>query len=347
MEVRGKEGQNPEWMRLDFSKIFNDSRLEELVSSMLRHNEVYFTPTADKTAPSNYEFPDFGANRLRRVAQDHVCEELAYFTRRALAPVTDLPSLILMERRAGVWKRVLGACEAYSYSDGNIRRALQAQTSEQDRGEKEESETEGIEIMSTEKMTGNEVLVEVGVKSALAVMFTLLRQAWGQLAWQKQLERTLVTSNLAISSPFRAPAISLPNEVLRSVLEILKAIPPLSFSNQRSLSKLGVECLKQSSDFLLWVLSPDSLVDSEGKRLAAETTLSLTLQYGTLSSLLQWVEGMLSCLAGYQGRAQGEEEGEGRVTLPLVSREFCGHVIEELRARTVSVHKALACACVQ
>ena len=332
MEVRGKEGPNPEWVRLDMSSIFDNSRVEVLVSTMIRHNEVYFIPEADKTPAEKQEFPDFGANRLRKVAQKHVCDEIAYYTRRAVATVTDMPCLVIAERRLGVWRRVLGACEAYSYSDGNIRRALQAQTSEQDRGEKEVNETEGIEITPTEKLTGNEVLVEIGVKSALNMMFSLLRQAWQQLAWQKQLERTLITSNLAISTPFRAPTINLPNEVLRSALGILRAIPPLSFSNQRSISQLGIDCLKQSTEFLLWILSPESLVDEEGKRLAAENTLSIALQYGTLSSLLQWVDKMLSCLASYWVG----EGGEG-VVLPNVSREFCEHVMDEIRARTVSV----------
>lgn len=328
MEVRGKEGPNPQWVRLDMSKIFNNSLLETYVSTMMRHNEVYFIPEADKTPAEVHEYPDFGANRLRQVAQKQVCDEIAYYTRRAVATVTDMPCLVLAERRLGVWKRVLGACEAYSYSDGNIRRALQAQTSEQDRGEKELNETETIEIIPTEKLTGNEVLVEIGVKSTLSLMFTLLRQAWQQLAWQKQLEQTLVTSTLTVSTPFRAPTINLPNEVLRSTLGILKAIPPLSFSNQRSISKLGVDCLKQSTEFLLWILSPESLVDAEGKQLAVETTLSIALQYGTLSSLLQWVDRMLSCLSAYK-----DKDGE---KVPTLSREFCEHVSEEIRTRTVS-----------
>ena len=331
MEVRGKEGSNPEWVNMDFSMLMDYTAMEELIIKMLQLHEVFFMPEFNRSLPELMQYPDFGTNHFQKAAQDNIIDELAYHTRRSVSTVTDMPSYSIMERRVGLWRRLLAAFEADCYSDGNIRRAIQAQTSEQDRGEKDVDETDTIERRTTEKLSGNDILVEVGVKSTMAMMFALLRQAWEQLAWQKQLEQTLATSALRISSPqFRAPTINLPNEVLRSTLGILQAIPPLSFSNERSISSLGVGCLKQATDFLLWVLSPQSLVDGEGKRLAAETTLSIALQYGTLSSLLLWVERMLGCLAGYGG------ESSDRLQLPCLSREFCEHVEEELRARTVS-----------
>ena len=327
MEIQAKDGENPEWVSVDFSKMFDGNELQGLINSMLQNGEVFFSSTVDRTTPASFEFPDFGANRLCKAAQNHLCDELAYYTRRTVSTVSDMPSVLLIERRAGVWKRVLVACEGHCYSEGNLRKALQAQASEQD---PKENETEDLET-SAERKSSNEVLLEIGVKSALRMMFTLLQQAWGQLAWQRQLEKTLITSSLTITTPFRAPTISLPNEVLRSVLEILKAIPPLSFSNHCSLSKLSQECLKTSTEFLLWVLSPESLVDAEGKRLAAETVLTLTLHYGVLHSLLEWVDKMLACLASYHDR-----EGEEGVGPPLLSKEFCDHALEELRSRTVS-----------
>ena len=334
MEVRGREGTNPGWVGQDMTVIFDGAEVEALVNLLIRHGEVYFMPDSDKSPADLHEYPDFGAHRLQAAAQKNVCDEIAYYTRRAVSTVTDMPCTLFTERRVGLWRRVLGACEAHSYSDGNIRRALQAQTSEQDRGEKEVNELDTIEMKSTDKSSGNEILVEIGVKSALSMMFTLLRQAWEQLAWQKQLTQTLLTSTaLSLPQQFRAPTINLPNEVLRSALSILRGIPPLSFSNERSISGLGVHCLTQSTEFLLWILSPESLVDEEGKRLSAETTLSMALQYGTLSALLHWADRMLSCVASYQGKEEGE--GGRANTVPNLSRDFSEHVLEEIRARTV------------
>ena len=337
MEVRGKEGSHPEWINLDISRLLDYRGMEELIAKMLRLHEVFFMPEFNRSPAEKHDFPDFGANRLQKTGQKNVTDEIAYYTRRAVSTVTDMPCMAIAERRVGLWRRVLGACEAHCYSDGNIRRAIQSQTSEQDRGEKEMDETDTIERLSVEKLSGNEILVEIGVKSTLMMMFALLRQAWQQLAWQKQLERTLATTTLAVASPtqFRAPTINLPNEILRSTLVILQAIPPLSFSNERSISSLGVGCLKQSTDFLLWVLSPESMVDEEGKRLAAETTLSIALQYGTLGSLLLWVDRMFTCLASYGEREEGEDGRRERP--PCLSREFCDHVLDEIRARTVGV----------
>ena len=332
MEVRGRDGSHQEWAELDFSLLMDYKAMEELIKKMLRIHEAFFMPDFNRSA-DRMEYPDFGANRLMKYAQTNVIDEIAYYSRRAVMAIVDMPCMDIVERRAGLWRRVIEGVEGHCYSDGNIRRAIQAQTSEEDRGEREIDETESIERRSTERLSGNEILIEIGVQSTLAMMFALLRQAWEQLAWQKQLEQTLATSALGITSPeFRAPTVNLPNEVLRSTLRILRAIPPLSFSNERSISSLGVGCLKHSTEFLLWVLSPQSLVGCEGKRLAAETTLSIALQYGTLSSLLLWVDRMLNCLASYrEGEGEGEERG-----MPCLSREFCEHVNEELRARTVS-----------
>lgn len=346
--MRGKEGSHPEWVNVDRKKLLDYTGMEELIAKMLRIHEVFFMPEFNRSPAEKHEFPDFGAHRLSKDGQTNVIEEIAYYTRRAVSTVTDMPCMAIAERRAGLWRRMLSAVESHCYSEGNIRRALQAQTSEQDRGEKVEEETDAIERRTTEKLSGNKILVEIGVKSTLTMMFSLLRQAWQQLAWQKQLERTLATSTLALTSPtsptFRAPTINLPNEILRSTLGILQAIPPLSFSNERSISSLGVGCLKESTDFLLWVLSPESMVDDEGKRLAAETVLSISLQYGTLSSLLLWLERMLKCLAAYgvgkeEERGEEEEVKEERVREkpPCLSMEFCEHVLVELRARTVGV----------
>ena len=51
-----------------------------------------------------------------RVGHKHVCDEIAYYMRRGVATVTDMPCIMIVEHRYGVWKRVLQAREAHSYS---------------------------------------------------------------------------------------------------------------------------------------------------------------------------------------------------------------------------------------
>ena len=324
-----KETQNPQWVRCDLSAIFDIEGLQSLSDSVFDHREAAFT--VDKTAPAAYDFPDFGANCLQAAALKHLCEELSEYLERAVAPVSDVPAYILMERRAVVWERAIRACQMQVYSEANLRRVVAAVKKEDEvKDEGRKGETPSAVVTPAEKFSGNDVLVELGVKTGLSVVFSLLKQAWAQLAWQKQIDQQLQATGLSLpvsASPY--PVINLPNEVLRSVLGVLKGIPPLSLANLKALSKLSTTCLEQSTEFLDWTIQPDSWVDEEGKRLASEVILSLVLQRGSLNSVLEWAGKVLICLASYEGRPE-------EVVRPALSLEFCQNTLEELRQRTVS-----------
>ena len=327
-EVKAKDGQNPKWVRCDLGDIFRNESLQKLIEETLAQHEVTFTEETSIAPP--YDFPDFGASRLQPAALKHICSELGRYLERAVTSVTDIPSVIIIQRRAIVWERVIGACQEQIYSDTALRRVFAAMKKgeeefgkgKEEKGKKED--TPKVE-QSSEKLSGNEILVEVGVKASLSVVFSLLKQTWAQLAWQKQVEEQMKASGAVV--PFAG--VNLPNEVLRSVLDVLKGIPPLSLSNTKSLSHLGNSCLQQASEFLDWVLQPGSFVDAEGKRLAAEISFSLALQYGCLNNLIDWVEKVLACLICY--------EGKGEVMRPSLSLEFCRTALEEIRKRTVSI----------
>lgn len=319
--VKPKSGQNQKWVGCDLSQIFEPDSLQKLLEDA--QQEVSFAQ--DNSAPSAYDFPDFGANRLRPAALKHLCGELSGYLQRAVAPVSDIPACMILERRAAVWDRVRQACQQTSYEDSNhLRRVFVSLKEEEGEGKKEEKTTKSQD--TTEKLTGNEILIEVGVKTGLSVMFSMLRQAWAQLAWQRQLEQQLQATGAVV--PFPGGQVSLPNEVLRSILGVLKGIPPLSLANLKSLSKLSISCLEQSSEFLTWILQPDSNVDSEGKRLACEIIFSLALQHGNLNALIELVEKVLECLGKYEGNADAPK--------PSLSLEFCHSMLEEIRKRAVS-----------
>lgn len=324
------------------SEIFDLEKLQNFIDTLTSNKELSFK--VDSGAPLRYDFPDFGANKLQPTALKHLCLELSRYLKRAVSPTLEIPSTILLVRMGLVWHRVHEACGAEGYTRTNIQRVISALQKE------EQISTDGVSAIkaaknvseaSSAKLSSNEMLIEVGVKTGLSVVFSLLRQAWAQLAWQKQLELTLRQSGAAVpfpTSPGGAPVISLPNEVLKSVLDIMKGLPPLSLSNQRALSSLSSTCLTQSREFLDWIIRPDSFVDSDGKRLALEIMLGLTLQYGDLVSVLEWVAKMLEVLKVYQ--AEGEKEGDGErrgvMTTLCLSREFCEWTLAEVRRRTVS-----------
>ena len=324
--VKAREGQNPKWVRCDLSKIFENASLQTLMDDILNQQEVTFTE--DKSAPAAYDFPDFGANRLQPTALKHLCEELSEYLERAVSPLSEIPVCMILQRRAIVWERVLEACEQQLYSGGNLHRviaALRKEGDEEGEGKTREKTPQRQEM--SEKLSGNDILIEMGVKTGLSVVFSLLKQTWAQLAWQRQIEQQLQATGAMV--PFATPQVNLPNEILRSVLDVLKGMPPLSLANVKTLSSLSLVCLEQSTEFLKWVLSPDSWVDSEGKRLTTEILFSLALQYGNLNSLVEWVDRMLACLIGY--------ECKPGVPQPSLSLGFCQGVLKEIRRRTVSV----------
>ena len=326
----GSGGSQTNWSQLDIEEIFSVETLQKHFKSFGENNGPFFR--RDRTPPQSYKFPDFGAHQLQPSAISNICSELRKCIGRSVLPVCDVPSVLVSEAMGLVWNQVQSAVSSSLVTDSNIKRVLASMKEEMKMESEEDLSQDKASSGSSEKQTGNEVLIEAGVRAGLTVVFSLLKQAWSQLAWQRQIEQAVSAAGFAV--PFGgqigvAPQISLPNEVLKSVIGILNSIPPLALSNQKSLSKLSLSCLKQSTDFLEWILRPDSLVDAEGKRLAGEVTLTLVLQQGSLVGLTEWVIKVLLLLEEYAG--VGED-----VARPSLSMEFCQNTIDEIRKRTVS-----------
>lgn len=324
-----KDSQNPEWMRCDVGKVFDMDELQKLSETVVGHKEVSFA--LEQPLPLTFDFPDFGASRLQPTALEHICQGLSQHLEKAVVTVSDVPAYLILERQRIVWGRVIRAVQQQIYLAENFKRIFTNRNKEEaEAREGEKDEDKATLSPSSEKIAGNEILVEMGIKTGLGVVFTLLKQAWAQLAWQRQVEEQLQAAGKTLSLPsFSSPQISLPNEVLRSVLDVLKGIAPLSLANDKMLSKMSIECLKQSAEFLDWIVGPEAWVDEEGKRLALEITLNLALQRGSLISLLEWAEKALACLSRYKGFPEG-------TSIPSLSVEFCQQLLEEVYERTVS-----------
>ena len=331
---------DPKWANMDPSKLYppttttssddpsaSSDSLQTLLDELIAKKDIVFT--LDTSPPPKCDFPAFGGNSLQPAALKHLCGTLHSHLRKAVVPVSDIPAVMIIERRNAIWRLIRQACGNVFFTDQFLSHAAESLRAEDIEESPETKTVTKQTVESHEKLSGNEVLIEVGVKTGLSIVFSLLRQTWSQLAWQKQFEAHLLQSGALTPAP--PPVINLPNEVLRSVLDVLKHIQPLSLTNLKALSKLSQLCLTQSTEFLESVLLPDSCVDTEGKRLALEISLSLVLQQGSLVSLLLWVEKGLNCLAKYGGGDPAQS-----VATPTLSLAFCQYVVEEIRKRTVS-----------
>ncbi len=318
-------GQSVKWAQLDMEEVFSADSLQTHFKAI--GEKRFFRK--DRTLPESFKFPDFGAHELQPSAISSICASLMDNVSRTIISLNDIPSVLVAEAMCSVWHQVLHCAGTDLLSSTNVKRVLTSMKEEM-KIESDDSLEEIKKEGSDEKKTANDVLIETGIRTGLTVVFSLLKQAWSQIAWQKQIEQAISASGSIV--PFGGQMtthISLPNEVLKSVLDILNTIPPLALSNQKSLSKLSISCLEQSTQFLEWILKPDSLVDANGKRLASEITLSLVLQQGSLVALMEWIGKTLVCLEGYV--VVGED-----VPRPCLSLEFSESTIEEIRKRTVS-----------
>lgn len=306
----------------DLTKIFSLASLHDITE-----DEEY--EPVEKLAKKS-SFPDFGAHLLQRAALAHMCSELGEHIGQALSAVSDVPSAIVAGRMCSVWDRVVDACLSDLYSNANVCRVLKA--SQKDEDVEASTSGKGSELSQTkhvpeEKLTGNALLMELGIKTGLSVVFSLLKQAWSQLAYQRRLEQVLLQSaSLSLES---VPAINLPNDVLKSVLDILASIPPLSLSNPKTISGFSEACLNQSVEFLQWVINPSSHVDDEGKRLALQIMLTFYLQRGSLVHFLEWAESILLLLVSYQDVGMAASP-------PSLEISFCQNLLTEIRMKTVS-----------
>ncbi|XP_061657060.1 probable E3 ubiquitin-protein ligase HERC1 isoform X5 [Syngnathoides biaculeatus] len=121
--------------------------------------------------------------------------------------------------------------------------------------------------------SGMDVLIEMGVRTGLSLLFSLLQQNWRYAASMH-------------------PESVLCNDVLATASSVLTSLPPLSLANESKIPSVGLDCLAQVADFLkkTSASSGSGGADLTGRRLALELLLGLAMQRGSLKFLLEWVE---------------------------------------------------------
>eukprot|EP00794_Sanderia_malayensis_P006664 gene6664-7416_t len=89
------------------------------------------------------------------------------------------------------------------------------------------------------------------------------------------------------------------NDILNTASDVVLSLPPLSLANEAKLPKLARESLDQVMRFLSEIIKGRSISDEEGKNLCADFLLGLSLQRGSLLSILEWIEvAFLSAISG-------------------------------------------------
>ena len=145
--------------------------------------------------------------------------------------------------------------------------------------------------------TGTDALIEMGVKTGLSLIFSLLRQNW------------INTST--------ASSVNLCNDVLHTALDVVMSLPPLSLANESKLPLLGISTLNQVTQFLKGAVMPTSGADDLGRRLASQLVLAVAAQRGSLRYLLEWIEMSLCATASIQQtKMENEKPNESDIKKP-------------------------------
>ncbi|KAL1253293.1 hypothetical protein QQF64_017986 [Cirrhinus molitorella] len=276
--LKWQEHLNSSWAAEDSVQTATRHGAAALYAKLVYNKEVVglAQPVQDLMGP---RLPDFQYESSAEEEKEEYLSALLH-SQRCLAHrmLARTPFALSLHHRLVILQRVFYALHS-KYHD-RFRAPLPAQPSSSSaEGGALESVSEPWPTGSSRSKSGTDVLIEMGVRTGLSLLFALLRQSWQR----GRLENP--------------PDVALCNEVLATASSVLAALPPLSLANENKIPTVGLDCLTQVGDFLKKTAVSGSGADRAGRRLSLELLLSLALQRGSLRFLLEWVEVSLAASA--------------------------------------------------
>uniref|UniRef100_A0A8C2A9Q1 HECT-type E3 ubiquitin transferase n=1 Tax=Cyprinus carpio TaxID=7962 RepID=A0A8C2A9Q1_CYPCA len=278
MMLKWQEHLNSSWAAEDSVQTATRHGAAALYAKLVYNKEVVglAQPVQDLMGP---RLPDFQYESSAEEEKEEYLSALLH-SQRCLAHrmLARTPFALSLHHRLMILQRVFYALHS-KYHD-RFRAPLPPQPSS--------STAEGVALElvsepwptgSSRSKSGTDVLIEMGVRTGLSLLFALLRQSWQR----GRLENP--------------PDVALCNEVLATASSVLAALPPLSLANENKIPTVGLDCLTQVGDFLKKTAVSGSGADQAGRKLSLELLLSLALQRGSLRFLLEWVEVALAASA--------------------------------------------------
>ncbi|ELU01326.1 hypothetical protein CAPTEDRAFT_215877 [Capitella teleta] len=268
VKMKWAEHLNTAWVAENLESAMGREGASELYERLVLMQEVIATPQ-EVLHLKGPPLPDFDSEKLTSTEQAHFLEQLlASQNNLGRAVCADSPFCSLLQKRLTIFRRIFYAISTKYHQSGNNNESAMSKNA-----------AATCDAQKTSSPRGSDALVEMGVRTGLSLLFSLLRQNWA-MASQMTTEFNLC------------------NDVLQTALGVLHSLPPLSLSNESKLPALGLTSLKEVTSFLKSVSQPQSPADALGKRLACELFLLLCVQRGSLSYLLEWMEMALCASSG-------------------------------------------------
>ncbi|XP_044259648.1 probable E3 ubiquitin-protein ligase HERC1 isoform X3 [Tribolium madens] len=267
IELEWIDQTNNSWSLKDCDSIANRDLVQSMYDFLIQNKEIRLIPTTLSLFNDVQIFPSFqydGASNL----------ELNHYITTLLKSQIDLARnvcsssqfAIILKQRLLILRRIYHAL-IVKYHD----KAKTDQTTSEN----------SPNVLTKESLSGSQALLEIGVKTGLSLLFSLLRQNW------------------QVSDILKVP--SLCNSVLETSFDLLQKLPPLCLSNDIQLTNLGITSLEQVSDFLKDAVLNSPNADSHAKLLSCKLLLALALQRGSLRYLLDWIEMVLDASCKTEG----------------------------------------------
>ncbi|KAK7862054.1 hypothetical protein R5R35_011478 [Gryllus longicercus] len=234
-----------------------------LYERLVANKEVVISPSTSSVLNQNPVLPDFECESPSvGELEHHVTALLNSQFELARSVCGESPFSVVLRQRLLVLWRIFHSVST-KYHD---KEKVKSQSSTHDN----ETRSESNESSSDRSCSSSQALIEMGVKTGLSLLFTLLRQSW---------------HNAALTG-----SINLCNEVLTTAAEVVRNLPPLALANESQITPLGAQGLREVTKFLRQAALPSSGADTTGQLLASELLLALALQRGSLSHLLDWID---------------------------------------------------------
>ncbi|XP_061887279.1 probable E3 ubiquitin-protein ligase HERC1 isoform X3 [Entelurus aequoreus] len=298
--LKWQEHLNSSWAAEDSVQTATRHGAAALYNKLLHNKEVVSVaqPVQELVGP---RLPDFECQSCATAEKEEYLSSLLHSQRwLSHCMLTQTRYTHSLHHRLVVLQRIYYALHT-KYHD-NFRTQLPAQVANggTECGQLELASEPCLPGGASKVKSGTDVLIEMGVRTGLSLLFSLLQQNWRYAASEH-------------------PDSMLCNDVLVTASSVLASLPPLSLANESKIPSVGLDCLAQVADFLkkTSVSCGTGGADVTGRRLALELLLGLAMQRGSLRFLLEWVEVALAASMSSRTFAPSS-------TSPLSSQQAAG-----------------------
>ncbi|XP_038590219.1 probable E3 ubiquitin-protein ligase HERC1 isoform X7 [Micropterus salmoides] len=271
--LKWQEHFNSSWAAEDGVQTARRHGAAVLYNKLLHNKEVVTLaqPVQELVGP---RLPDFECESSASAEKEEYLSSLLHSQRwLAHRMLTQTSYTLGLHHRLVVLQRIYYALHSKYHDKFRVQLPSQSTDSGAECGQLELASEPCVPGGASKVKSGTDVLIEMGVRTGLSLLFSLLQQNWRYAASVH-------------------PESVLCNDVLATASSVLASLPPLSLANENKIPSVGLDCLAQVADFLkkTSVSKGTGGADPTGRRLALELLLGLAMQRGSLKFLLEWVE---------------------------------------------------------